>query len=125
MTNQEAIDQALYSLGILQEGQSANATMSATCLDLLNQMMTAWAVEDKDLQFPPQDTLGDTFPVPVWAESAVIDNLAISAASTLNGYISQALAIRASNGESLVVKTLINAGLQPADMSHMPVGNGS
>ena len=42
-TNQAVIDQALGELGIVEAGDSANATDSATALNQLNNMMDQWA----------------------------------------------------------------------------------
>ena len=123
MTNQDAIDQAMFYAGILSAGDSANATDSADMLTQLNQMMAAWSVDSKDLQFPPQDTLTDTFPVPAWAESGVIANLGIRACTLFEMTVTQQLAVLASEGYKLIAKTLINKGLEPRDMSHMPQGS--
>ena len=122
MTNQQAIDKALFMVGILSAGDSANATDSADMLDQLNQMMASWAVDDKDLQFPPQDTLSDTFPVPAWAEEGVISNLAIRAAALFEVAVPQQTAMIAMDGLKLIAKTIINANMKPLDMWHMPRG---
>jgi len=125
MTNQDAIDQAMRYAGILAAGDSATATDSADMLTELNQMLAAWAVDDKDLQFPPQDTLSDTFPVQAWAEGAVISNLGTRACAAFELPVSQELAMLASNGRNIVAKVLIGANMRPLDMSHMPKGAGN
>lgn len=125
MTNQQAIDQALFFVGVIQAGASGTATDSADALRLLNQMMAQWALDDKDLQFPPQDTLADTFPIPLWAEEGVVANLAIRSAAQHGKPVSNDLFALAKNGRDFIAKTLINTKLESKDMSHMPVGTGA
>ncbi len=124
MTNQELIDKALSELHVLGSGESADATDSADAMDILNQMMAAWAVSDKDIQFFPQDTLGDTTPVPIWAEEAVISNLAIKLAPTFEAEVTPVLVQKASEGETVVARSVINIKLTNTDNSHLPLGGG-
>jgi hypothetical protein len=123
MTNQQAVNQALMMIMELAAGEDATTTDSADVLRLLNQMMTAWAMDGKNLQFAPQDTLSDSFPVPVWAEEAVIANLAVRAAGLFNAVINPQVADMARNGALLVSKTLLNRDLLPANMDHISRGS--
>lgn len=122
MTNQELIDRALSALSIIEAGDSANSTDSATALDELNTMMAEWKVNDKDLQWPPQDTLSDTAPIPSWAENAVINVLAVRLAPEFNFPLTIELANKAESGENTVMRTLMNLKLEGADLSYLPLG---
>lgn len=125
MTNQELIDKSLQEIGIVAEGDGASATASADALDILNGMMAAWAVQDADLQWPPQDTLGDTAPIPLWAEIAVISNLALNCLPTMGGFASDALIAKAKTGFDLVVRNCIYSKLKGVDLSYLPQGQAS
>ena len=124
MTLQQLIDRAMVLIGAVASGDSATATESAEMLSALNQMHTTWALDDKDLQWPPQDTLGDTYPLPLWTEEPVIYNLAVRGATLFNLPIPVGVAIIASEGQKFIAKTLINSNLLDKDMRHMPAGGG-
>jgi len=125
MTNQELIDKALYEVGVLASGESASATDSADVLDILNSMMAEWSVGDMNLNFPPQDTLGDAAPIPTWAELGVIGSLAIYAAPSFQAAIPEALAVKTRRGINTILRTNINMKLKGSDMSHLPLGDRS
>ena len=122
MTIQELINKAMLHIGAVKSGSDATPTESADMLSALNSMMAMWAKEDKDLQFPPQDTLTDTYPLPMWTEEPVIYNLSIRGATLFDLPIPADVAMMASNGQSFIAKTLINAKLESKDMTHMPGG---
>lgn len=124
MTLQQLINQSMYLIGAVDSGSDATATESADMLQSLNQMMTMWTEEDKDLKWPPQDTLTDTYPLPMWTEQPVIYNLAVLGATLFNLPVPPSVAVMADQGQRFISKTLINADLQPLDMSHMPAGGG-
>ena len=122
MTNQEAINRALQKIFIIESGESANNDDSTTALNDLNSMMAEWKVADKDLGWFSQDDLTATFPVPGWAENAVIANLAVRCASTFHSPVDAVLTQEAMDGESAVIRTMVNLTLEGADMSHIPLG---
>lgn len=124
LTNQQVINKALQELYVLESGQSPSSDESSDVLALLNQMMAEWAVSDKDLNFPPQDTLSDTCPIPTWAERGVIASLAIEAAPMFDAVISSALVAKYEDGVTTITRTLINHNLEKTDMSHLPQGQG-
>jgi len=123
-TNQNLIDLALGKLGVIEAGESANSTDSATCLGVLNRMMAEWRERDMDMNWFTQDTLGDTAPLPEWAEEAIASNLAVRAASDFRSNVTQAVITEALAGRRTVGNTLINQDLDNADMSHLPYGDG-
>lgn len=125
MTNQELIDRALIELGVLGKGESADATDSADALAVLNQMMAAWRVSDKDLQFFPQDTLSDTVPIPTFAEKGVISSLAVDCAAPFNAAVTQALYDKQTEGMRVITRTLMVQKIEQADMTHLPLGEGN
>ena len=124
MTNQELIDKAGLEIEIIESGNSLDATDSADALDTMNQMISAWSVSDMDMQIPPQDTLGDTIPIPIWATEGIVSNLAIKLAVTFNALVTNDLATKAREGRNLIARVLINNKLVGADMTHLPLGQG-
>lgn len=123
-TNQEIIDQALQEIGVIEAGESADATDSATALTTLNQMMAAWHQSDKDLSWFPQDTLADTIPIPDWAEKGIVSSLAIECAAPFRVPVTAELATKAIDGENTISRTLINQSLEPIDNGNLPYGTG-
>ena len=124
MTNQGMLDRAGVLIGAVESGDSLKTEESADLLSALNGMMAMWALEDKDLQYPPQDTLTDTFPLGLWTEEPVAYNLAVRAATLFDLPVPPDVAFIARSGESFIAKTLINNNLVQKDMSHMPYGGG-
>ena len=124
MTNQELIDKAAFEIFLIEAGNSLGATDSAAALDVINEMFAAWAVTDMDMQIPPQDTLGDTIPVPIWAVKGVISNLAVDMAVPFQSVVTQGLATKAGEGQSLIARVLLNNRIEGLDMTHMPLGTG-
>lgn len=123
LTNLQVIDSALGELGIVGEGETATAEQGADALRMMNQMLADWSVSDMDLQVPPQDTLSAVCPIPRWAETAVISNLAANCASLFRTPISPILVARVEGSYQTLGTTLINAKLKGADMSHLPQGD--
>jgi hypothetical protein len=123
-TNQSLIDLALGKIGVVEGGDSADATDSATALGVLNRMMAEWRERSMDMNWFTQDTLGDTAPLPEWAEEGIISNLAVRSASDFRVIVSNELASEALLGRRTIGNTLINQELDNADMSHMPYGEG-
>lgn len=124
MTLQADIDQACILIGAVDSGNSATTTETADMLTAWNQMMQMWKQDDKDLQWPPQDTVGDSYPLPLWTKEAVIYNLAVRGATLFNVPVPPDVAYIASEGKKFIEKTLINNKVLPLDMSHMPAGGG-
>jgi len=114
----------MFLIGAVESGEDATPEESADMLRALNQMLTMWAQEDKDLQWPPQDTLTDAYPLPQWTEQPIAYNLAVLGATLFNLAVPPDVAFIANSGESFIAKTLINNNLVPLDMSHMPAGGG-
>lgn len=123
-TNQQIIDRALYELGFHEYGASADSTDSGDALDALNDLMHEWKYSSKDFNWFTQDTLSDTAPLPKWAVKGVISSLGLRLATKFNITPSAQLYADAKEGEKVIARTLINLGLDNADMSHMPMGEG-
>jgi len=122
-TNTQIITKALQEIGVLQEGQVPTSTQSNDALDIMNHMVTQWKIKDIDLSYPPQDTAAATFPLPIWAERAVVTNLAVELAPSYKKGVSQILAIKADDSLNAVAIYVMNNNLQPSDMSHLPQGS--
>ena len=123
-TNQQIIDSALSKLGVIEAGETANATDSATTLGVLNAMLHEWKYRDMDFNWFTQDTLSDTAPIPEWALEGVRSNLAVRAASDFRAQVPPALLSEATEGRRTIGNTLINLNLDNVDMSHLPLGSG-
>lgn len=119
MTNQELLDYAAYELGYIEYGASLDATDAADALATLNDMMAEWEINDKYMDWFPQDTLGDTAPIPAWASSGVKSSLAMRLGAVFNVAPSQALALKADIGERTIANHVINTDLTGSDMSHL------
>ena len=124
MTNQELINLALGKIGVIEAGESANATDSSTALGVLNRMMAEWRERSMDFNWFTQDTLGDTVPIPKWAEEGVIANMAKRAATDFRVPLTAELIDEADKGRRTIGNTLITQSLDNTDMSHLPQGTG-
>lgn len=118
-TIQETVDKAGYELGMIEAGASLDATDSADAMEALNDMMAMWEINDLDLNWFPQDTLAETLPVPKWAESGVVSNLALDLAAIFNIMPSQALVLKADKGKRAIGNRVIHSKLEGLDMSHI------
>ena len=123
-TNQTVIDNALGKIGVVEAGDSANTTDSATTLGVLNKMMAEWATRSMDLNWFIQDTLTDECPIPWWSEEGVTSNLAVRSASDFKAIVSSELLTEAIDGRRNIGNVCINQTLDNADMSHLPYGDG-
>ena len=121
-TNQEIIDQALGELGIVEAGDSANTTDSATALNTLNNMMDVWAAGDLDLDWFPADDLTAEAPLERWTLGAVISNLAVECGPEFRSPVTSDLAAKAERNKNTVLCRLINTSLEPSDMTHLNLG---
>lgn len=121
-TNLEIITDAFIETNIFAAGESIPAADAQLALRRLNQLMAEWKEEGIDLGWVRQDTLGDTAPVPEWAERAVYTSLALQLLSAYQQPVSSTLAVIASEAKNAVVGRLQNLKLQGVDMSHLPLG---
>ena len=124
MTVQELIDQALYNLGYLEKGESADATDSADALRVLNQLLAEWEWASKDLNWFAQDTLTATLPIPAWSERAVMTGFALDLAGEFDVVPTQSLYTKFDESRQTLTNRLMNTALNPSDMSHLPRGSG-
>jgi hypothetical protein len=123
-TNQQTIDRALYELGYHEYGASADATDAADALIAFNDMMAQWRHQDRDFNWFSQDTLGDTTPLPDWAQGAVQTCLAMRLSTVFNTAPSGQLVQDEVKAKRFLTNTLINLHLENTDMSHLPQGTG-
>jgi hypothetical protein len=121
-TNQAIIDQALGELGIVEAGDSANATDSATALNTLNNLMAQWAENSRDLDWFPQDDLTAEAPLERWTLAGVISSLAIECAPEFRVPVNADLMAKAERGVTTITNRLINTSLEPSDLTFMNMG---
>jgi len=125
MTNQELIDRALEKIGVVEKGASGSASESADALLELNEMMEEWRVSAADLNWFTQDTLSDTTPIPPWADSGIVFNLAVRCGPVFRAPVPGDTVEGARLGKELIIRTLFNLNLRSADMTNLPQGVGT
>lgn len=124
-TNVQVIGDALRLIGVLHEGQSVSPEQGLNCLRALNQMMEAWTESDVQLGYFAQSTTTDNIPIPAWAEQGVTSKLAQRLQADYPASDSPPWLMDDSrNGIGLILRKCISERLQPADLSHLPVGSG-
>lgn len=123
-TNLDIIKRALSELGLLPQSETPKAAMANDMLTVLNGMMEEWEQMDRDLNWFPQDTLSAVCPIPRWAESGVVSNLAVMAAATMRAPLTETIVNKAQVGLNAITAILINAKLEPADMTGLHYGTG-
>lgn len=125
LTNQDFIDKALGELHVIDAGagSSANSTDSATALAVLNAMMAEWGIKDRDFDWFYQDTLTDVPPIPTWAESAVISNLAIACSPEFNAPVSAETAHKAEVSLNAVTVKMIYDKQTPVQTTRRDITN--
>lgn len=124
-TNLQIIEGALRKIMLLDENETATIDQANTGLDFLNQMMAMWNETAYSLNFPPQDTLADTCPIPAFAEMAVISNLAVNIAPSLEMEVPQSVETQADRQLKYIKNILLNQKLKTADTSNLPRGAGN
>ncbi len=122
MTNQQLIDRAFIEDGIIEAGDAANSTDSADALDTLNEMMAVWAVSDRDIGWFTQDTLGDTAPMPLWAEQGIISSFGLELTIPFRVALPPQVRTDMESRKETVTRTLMNLALEPTDMTDLPQG---
>lgn len=125
-TNLQIITDALRGLGVIDETETPSAEQGSFCLRQLNQMLAGWSVSDGvDIGYSPQSSTAETCPIPEWAETGVYGQLALRVSSHF-GVQQPPLGIvaAADNGYTAILRTVLNMKLDPADMSHLPLGTG-
>lgn len=123
-TNFEVIRGSLRELNVISEVDDPSAEQGVYCLGILNDLMEEWTENDIDLGYFAQESTTDDCPIPPYAMSGVKSNLAVAVASNFGASVSPELALKAQTGYETILRKSIVAKLQPADMSHMPVGTG-
>lgn len=122
--NSDLISDALREISVLDETETASAEQGATGLRKMNQLMADWEESGIKLGYFSQTTLSDTCPIPLYAESGVITNLAIKLASSYGAKVSIELASAGLDGLSTILRTAMNDALPQADMQNRPFGEG-
>lgn len=122
-TNQQVVTYSMQEINAIYEGQSPTAAQSTDAMNMMNRMLADWAENDMDMNYPPQDTLTATCPIPLYAEDAVITNLAVRLCPSFEKPVSAELYERADKAKRKLATVLMNLKLEQADMSHLPQGN--
>ena len=124
-TNLEIITDALRSINVLDETETADSDKGPHCLRQLNQMLAAWEVEGVPLGYFAQMSTAATCPIPDWAEAGVAHKLALRVAGHYSAQVSPATAVAADEGYQTILRTITNLNLKGLDMTHLPSGAGA
>lgn len=124
MTNSELIRDALGLIAVLSEVETPSAEQGAHALRILNQMMEQWEEEGVNLQYHAQTSTADTFPCPPYCEAGVAASLAIRLAPSYGATVSPELGVQADMTYQTILRKSINKTMEPADLSHLPLGEG-
>lgn len=123
-TNLTMITDALRKINVISEIDTPSAEQGAHGLRTLNQMLEAWTEDGVDLGYFEQTSTTDDCPIPKWAEKGITSKLAIDLAPTYGASVSLELADAANQGYDVILRNAIKARMQPANMDHMPIGQG-
>lgn len=123
-TNIEVISDALRELNVISEVASASAEQGAHGLRKLNEMMETWTENDIEIGYFKQSSTTDDCPVPEWALKGVKAALSIDLAPTYGATVSAELAKKLEDGFGTIQRKCMVEKMRPADMSHMPQGEG-
>lgn len=124
-TNIQLIGDALRLINVINEIETPSAEQGATALRVLNQMMEEWEECGIKVQYYAQTSTSVDFPCPAYTESAVTAALAIRLAPFFGASVSPELAAQYDIAYSSLLRKAMNAKLQPVDMSHLPLGEGT
>jgi len=119
--NVDIISAALRLIGVLAETETATAEQGAKGLEALNDMLAEWEADGVKLGYPPQDTLGDTFPLESF-DLPVKYGLAARLADEYGRDPPPRVQMIAANSYTRLVRDAVSAELLPVDLTHMPLG---
>lgn len=123
-TNNGLIKDALSILGVLDEIQSVSAEQGAIGLSVMNDMLLEWDADQIDVGYYPQTDINAESPVYPDAQSAVKHNLAIYLASYYGLEPKLPVVMIADRGYKRLLRDSINAKLEEADLTGVPMGEG-
>lgn len=117
------ISDALRSLSVIEEDETPSDSMYDIGLRRLNQMLESWAVDGIDIGYFTQDSEDNTIPVPLWAEQAITDKLAVKLSDDFQAPLQSTLIMAANEGYNFIIRTVLNNKSITSDMSHLPQGS--
>ena len=103
-TASQLITDALVSLNVIREGQTASAEQQAQAIRRMNQMMALWEADGRALGYIPIGTVTDTLTVPDGALMGIWTSLAILLAPLFGAAVSAELAEMNRQGMAVVDK---------------------
>lgn len=124
MTNSDLIRDALGLISVINESESPSAEQGAHGMRVMNQMLEQWEEDGIKLQYFEQTDLTADFPCPAYTLVGVTGHLAIRLAPSYGATVSVELGDQADKGFQTILRKAINAKMRPADMSHLPQGEG-
>lgn len=122
MTNSDLIKGALALIGVLGEGEDPSAEQGALGIQVLNGIMADWEQDGVNLEYYPQETLGDETPVPAHALVGVQGFLAVALAPYYGKPITAEFIASNEKFYSRLVRDAVRDSMEEADLSHRPLG---
>lgn len=125
-TNIALITDSLRLLGVIAETEAPSAEQGAHALARLNRMLERWTEDGIELGYFAQTLTTADCPIPLWAEEGVISKLAQALKATYpSASLEPSVFDDNENGFGTIRRRALLDKLQPSDMSHMPLGQGS
>jgi hypothetical protein len=126
MTNIELITKALLKLGIINESETPSAEQATDALDELNQMLEEWEESSINLGWSEQTSTSATAPLPPYAESGVILQLALALSPSYGGAasVTPALIKQADESMRMIERKAAIKVISEADSRNLPVAEG-
>lgn len=124
-SNSQIIRDSLSLIGVIGETQPLSAEDGVTGLEVMNEMLSAWEnIDEIDISFFEQSDINDDFPCESQFIPLVKYHLAIELAPRFGIQVSSEVAAMAVKYMDMFNKKLVISQVEPADVSHLPMGEG-
>lgn len=121
-TNGQVISDALSLIGVVSETEALTPEQGELCLRVLNNLLAEWANREINVGHWPQTDTTAEFPAGWELNFAVQNNLAVRLAPHFQRLIPPAVIADAVASFNRLLRDVIVAKMEPADMTHLPVG---
>jgi hypothetical protein len=115
-TASQIISDALLCINVLRDGETPSAAQQAQGIRRLNQMMSLWDGEGKNLGYIPVGTVTDVLTVPDAAILGIVNNLAIHMAPSFGATVPAEIAVLAAMGLATIDKITAQEVIMDMDL---------
>jgi hypothetical protein len=112
----QIIADALLAINVIRDGETPSAAMQAQGIRRLNQMMSLWEGEGKNLGYIPVGTVTDVLTVPDAAILGIVNNLAIHMAPSFGATVPAEIVALATMGLSTIDKITAKEVIMDMDL---------